>query len=193
MAKRTTGVGKADAIRAGADCHLVEPAQRRRIGARGVFGDVHHLQPLAHREPDRVLGGLEQPVEVPAFGVLPDWRRADEHADFERQPGALADLDDRDDVGLRGAGRAVGAHLQPGLDDLARQPFDIADDVRAGAGEANVGGIDAEPIDQVEDFDLLIDGRRPHRRRLQAVAQRLVVEHHARRLGRRADLVPVVD
>jgi hypothetical protein len=52
--------------------------------------------------------------------------------------------------------------------------------------------IDAEPIDQVQDLDLLSDGRRPHRRRLQAVAQRLVIEHHARRLGRRADLVPVV-
>ena len=67
------------------------------------------------------------------------------------------------------------------------------DDVRAGAGQADVGGVDAELVDQVQDLDLLLDGRRPHRRRLQPVAQRLVVEHHALRLGRRADLVPVVN
>ena len=35
--------------------------------------------------------------------------------------------------------------------DLARQPLDVADDVRSGAGQADVGRIDAEPIDQVQD------------------------------------------
>ena len=109
------------------------------------------------------------------------------------KPGPLADLDNRRDVADRRARRAVGAHLQLGVDDLAGQALDIGDDVRAGAGQADVGGVDAEPIDEVQDLDLLLDRRRPHRRRLQPVAQRLVVEHHARRLGRRADLVPVVD
>ena len=42
-----------------------------------------------------------------------------------------------------------------GVDDLARQALDVADDVRAGAGQADVGGVDAELVDQVEDLDLL--------------------------------------
>ena len=63
------------------------------------------------------------------------------------------------------------------IDDLARQPLDVLHHVRAGAGQADVGGVDAELVDQVEDLDLLVDGRRAHRRRLQPVAQRLVVQH----------------
>ena len=90
-------------------------------------------------------------------------------------------------------GGAVGAQPQLRLDDLPRQALDIADHVRTGAGQADVGGVDAETIDEVQNFDFLRDRRRPHRRRLQPVAKRLVVEHDALRLGRRADLVPVVD
>jgi hypothetical protein len=78
-------------------------------------------------------------------------------------------------------------------DDLARQALHIDDDVRAGAGQANVGGIDAEPVDAVENLDLLRYRRRPHRRRLQPVAKRFIVEHDPLRLGGRADLVPVVN
>ena len=63
-------------------------------------------------------------------------------------------------------------------DDLAREPLDVADDVRAGAGEADVRGVDAEPVDEVEDSELLLDRRAADRRRLQAVPQRLVVQHH---------------
>ena len=67
------------------------------------------------------------------------------------------------------------------IDNLARQPFDVADDVRPGAGQADVRRVDAEPVDQVQDLDLLLDRRTAHRRRLQAVAQRLVVQHHRSR------------
>ena len=132
-------------MRAGADRALVEPSQRRRIGSRRVLGDVHHLEAFLHRELDRVLGGLEQPFDAPPFGVLADRRRADEHPDFDRQAGALGDLDDRRDVGDGRPGGAVGAHSQLRVDNLPRQALDIADDVRAGAGQADVGGIDAEP------------------------------------------------
>ena len=45
--------------------------------------------------------------------------------------------------------------LQPLVDDLARQPLDVRDDVRPGAGQADVGGVDAERVDQVQDLELL--------------------------------------
>ena len=44
-----------------------------------------------------------------------------------------------------------------------------------------------------KDVDFLVDRGRPHRWRLQPVAQRFVIEHDARGFRRRADLVPVVD
>ena len=132
-------------MRAGPDRALIEPAQRRRIGARRVLGDVHHLQAFLHRELDRVLGGLQQPLDAPPFGVLADRRRPDEHPDLERQAGALGDFDDRRDVADGRPGGTVGAQPQLRVDDLPRQALDIADDVRTGAGQADVGGVDAEP------------------------------------------------
>ncbi len=60
------------------------------------------------------------------------------------------------------------------------------DDVRSGARQADVGGVDAERLHQVQDADLLVDRRALDRRRLQAVAQRLVVDLHAPRAGEAA-------
>ena len=36
--------------------------------------------------------------------------------------------------------------------------------MRSRAGQADVGGVDAELVDQVQDLDLAGDGRGPHRR-----------------------------
>ena len=58
--------------------------------------------------------------------------------------------------------------------------------------QADVGGVDAEILHQVQQADLLIDGRGLHGGRLQAVAQRLVVQHDAAR-GHLAGVIPVVD
>ena len=49
-----------------------------------------------------------------------------------------------------------------------------------------------ESIDEVEDLDLLLDRRAADRRRLQPVAQGLIVEHHRRGCGGRRS-VPVVN
>ena len=92
-------------------------------------------------------------------------------------------------IGLMSATTVRAAQLaldvQRGRRDLARQPLDVGDDVRAGARQADVGRVDPERVHPVEDVDLLVDRRRPHRRRLQAVAQRLVVEHRDRARRRR--------
>ncbi len=69
-----------------------------------------------------------------------------------------------------------GLDAEARVDNLLRQALDVADDVRARAGKADVCGVDAEAVDQVEDAKLLLDGRAAHRRRLQPVAQGLVVE-----------------
>ena len=61
-------------------------------------------------------------------------------------------------------------------DDLLRQARDRFDDVRSGAGKADVRRVDAERLHQVEDADLLLDRGALDGGRLQAVAQRLVVE-----------------
>jgi hypothetical protein len=79
--------------------------------------------------------------------------------------------------------------VQFGVDDLARQPFDIAHDMGSRTGEADVGGIDAERIDQMQNANFLVDIRASDRRRLQPIAQRLIVQHHA--AGRRGALEPV--
>ena len=76
---------------------------------------------------------------------------------------------------MRAAQLAV--HLQALIGDLARQPLDVAHHVRPGARQPDVGGLDPEPIDQVQDAQLLVDDRAADRRRLQPVAQRLVIEH----------------
>ena len=109
------------------------------------------------------------------------------------RPGPLNDVGDRLNVGDDRAGDTVGLDVETALDDLGGEPLDVAHDMRAGAGESDRGGVDADAIEQVQDAQLLLDRRGTHRRRLQSVAQRLVVELHDRRLRRRRLEVPVED
>ena len=74
-------------------------------------------------------------------------------------PDALRDLGDRPDVRDHRPCRAVRPDLQALVDDLARQSLDVAHHVRAGPGQADVRRVDAEPVDQVEDLELLLDRR----------------------------------
>src|SRR6185436_19356427 len=98
------------------------------------------------REAERVRGALFEEVERPAFGELPDRARADEGAAFDRDAGPLLDVGNRLDVGDHGPRRAIGAYLQAAVADRARQALDITRHVRAGAGQADVGGVDPEPV-----------------------------------------------
>ena len=84
----------------------------------------------------------------------------------------------------------------PGADG-ARQALDVPRDVRPGPRQTDVGGVDAEGIHPREEVDFRVDVRRPHRRRLQSVAQRLVIQHHpaaaSRQGGGGSVLIPVVN
>jgi hypothetical protein len=67
--------------------------------------------------------------------------------------------------------------------------------VRTGARQADIGVVDADRVHVVEDAQLVLDVRIGDGRRLQAVAQRLVVELDFTARPRRllAGDVPVVD
>ena len=89
---------------------------------------------------------------------------------------------------------AVGRDLQPRVDDLPREPLDVADDVRTGARQADVGRIDAERVDagggsrsSARSSACVTDGDcRPSR----SVSSSSITRGGC---GRRADPVPVVD
>ncbi len=89
----------------------------------------------------------------------------------------------------------LGRSFIRGIRDLARQPRDRSYDVRPRSRQADVCGIDAEGLDQVEDLEFLLDGRALDRGGLQAVAERLVVQLDLPpgRGDRPSDSVPVVD
>ena len=93
------GVGDADARGAGADRRRVQP--RSVSGSARVVSSVTYItgSPSPHRERDRLFGQLQQLIERPAFGVLPERARADERAALDRHAGPLRDLGDRLDVG----------------------------------------------------------------------------------------------
>ena len=165
-------------------------AQRLRIPPRRFLAHVHHRQPLADAERDCVLGELQELIERPPFGVPPQGARPYEGAHLDRHAYALGNLRDRRDVGHDRPGGAVRPHVQPLIDDLPREPLNVAGDMRSGAREADVGRVDAEPIDQMQDPDLLVDRRRSHGWRLQSVAQRFIVEQHDPGLWR-VGLIPI--
>src|SRR6185503_15851004 len=98
--------------------------------------------------------------------ITPDRTRPDEAAAFDRQPDALRDLDDRLHVADNGPRGAVRLDLELRLDNLARQALDVAHHVRTRARQADVGGVDADFVEQPQDAELLFDRRRAHGWRL---------------------------
>ena len=133
-------------------------------------------------------------VDGPVLGVLPDRRRPDEQVCIDRDPGFLTHLDDRLDVGHDGSARAVSLEVKPLRRDFLRETQDVRLRARTGAGQANIDGVDAQLGHQMQNSQLVFDLRIGHRRRLDAVAQRLVVELRLRAVARRLIVsVPVMD
>ena len=171
--------------------------RRRSVsGSERVVSSVTYItsRPWLTPNDDGLLRAPLQVVDRPVLRVAADGARPDEAAAFDRQPDALRRRRRSAATSLTTVRAAqFGRIFSFDVDDLARQPLDVADDVRAGAGQADVGGVDADLVEQPQDAELLIDGRRAHRRRLQPVAQRLVVEHDDRRRAARRVAIPVVD
>src|SRR4051812_17579617 len=77
------GVADHDGARATLDGRRVKTLYRFGIAARGVFGYVHHFEADGTREGDGALGGFEQEVVSPVFGVAADGARSDEGGYFD--------------------------------------------------------------------------------------------------------------
>ena len=60
--------------------------------------------------------------------------------------------------------------------DLPAEPLDRLALTRPRSRQPHVGGLDAEPVHQVKDFEFQLDRWVGHRRALKAIAQSLVVE-----------------
>jgi hypothetical protein len=151
---------------------------------------------IAYRERHGFLGGRQHAVQRPPLGVLAYGRAADERARLDGHADLLGDLRHRAHVGHHGARRAVRPDGETALHDLPRQRRDGLHRTGPRAGEADVGGVDAQAIHEVQKPDLVLDGRIHHRRILETVAQRLVVQLHPAHAGPvegRARQVPIVD
>ena len=153
------GIGNAEPRRARVDRGLKQPAQRLRVRPRRILGDVHHLQAVAYAKADRLFRAALQVVDRPVFRVDSNRARADEAAALDRQPGLLHDVGDRLNVGENGARGAIGLHAEAAIEDLVGQPLDVASHVRTGARQPDIGGVDADTVEQMEDAKLLLDGR----------------------------------
>jgi hypothetical protein len=148
---------------------------------------------LPHAKADGLFGAPLQIVDRPVFGVETDGARADEAADLDGDAGPLDDVGDRLDVGNERTSRAVGSYFEAAVDDLVRETLDIPDNVRPCPRQSQIGGVDADAVEQMQNAQLLIDGRRANRRRLQAIAKRLVNQLDDGRFRRRRLEVPVED
>ena len=190
-------VRQADPRRPARNSRAVQRLERVGLGPGGVFGHVHHRQAVFHGVRDGFLGGLEDPVQGPVFGVLPDGGRSDERRGLDRDPDVVHHPHDGLDVGDHGARRAVRGDGQLGVADLPGERPHLLHHARARPRQPDVGGHDTEVGHEVQQalFDVergIADGGG-----LQAVAQRLVVQVDAgaRPVERRraARTIPVVD
>ena len=71
----------------------VKPPHRLRASTAGVFRHVHHRQARVHGEANGLCRLLDQEVLIPALGILPDRRGADEQAGLDGDAGLLGDAD----------------------------------------------------------------------------------------------------
>jgi hypothetical protein len=173
---------------------LVERPDRLRLRSRGVFGHVHDRKLVLARERQRRSRVLQQQIESPVLRVLADVAAADERADLDRDARTLRHVDDRLDVADDGPAGDVCADAQSPVGDVLCQQEDVFARTPAGTGQADVCGVDAEPVHALDQVDLLVETRVADGRGLQAVAKRLVVElQGAGRAEPAAGLVPVVD
>jgi len=106
----------------------------------------------------------------------------------------LRDLDHGQDVGGDGATGAGDLHIELLIDDLAAHAQDVVEGALVRARQPDVRGVDAEVVHQVQDLELVFDGRIANGWVLDAITERLVEELDLAEGGvATADLVPVVD
>src|SRR5947209_8059728 len=191
----TDGVAKDDGARPTVDGGGVECLDRRRVGAGGVFGDVHHRQALREGKANSVFRGALQVVDSPVFYQPPDGARTQKRRRFDGDSCALRHFGDGANVVLMGARGTVGADLHLGPGDFAGQGFRISQRTRPSAGQADIHRVDSQRLHQVQNFNLFPDRGVVNGGVLETIPEGFVVEHDSATAERvkTAGVVPIVD
>ena len=92
------GVAQDDGARAAANRGGVKPLDGIRIGANGVFGDVHGRQVVFDGKLDGVFGGALEMIDGPVFDQAANRTGAEECCGFDGDADSLGDFDDRANV-----------------------------------------------------------------------------------------------
>ena len=110
--RMSDGIAETQARRAVIDGHLEK--RREHLGTRAgrVLGHVSDLEARLDSDVDGLGAAPQDEVEIPILGELPNRARANERVNLDRHPGALRDLDHRQDVRR---------HRPPSKRDLDRQ------------------------------------------------------------------------
>src|SRR5688572_7284100 len=119
---------------------------------------------MANAKADRLFRAALEIVDRPILRIDADRARSDEAAALDGQAGLLDDVGNRLDVGYHRASSAIGLHMEATLENLVRQPLHVTSDMRPGARQPDVGSVDADTVEQMQDAELLVDRRCPHRR-----------------------------
>ncbi|GBC78608.1 hypothetical protein HRbin08_02104 [bacterium HR08] len=144
--------------------------------SRRILGDIHDRQSMTNGEGDGLLSRAQHQVERPILRILPNRTRPDEGATLDGKAHFLRDVNDRLNIGAHRARGAVGADREAGVHNLLRQSRHRLNGVRPSARQPQIRRLDPQARHQVQDLDLLLNGGIGHRWRLQAIAQRLVIE-----------------
>src|ERR1043166_9907231 len=99
-------IGQTDTPGPAVDRRAVQRLERFGFGTRRVLGDVHDGKAVLHRVGYRLDGGLDDAVDGPVLGILPDRGRADEGRGLDLDAHLVRHPYDRLDVRDPGPGGA---------------------------------------------------------------------------------------
>ncbi len=108
----------------------------------------------------------------------------------------MGDLDHGPDVCDQRASRTGRADVQVLLGDLLAEREDVFEGARTGARQTDVGAVDTDFVQEMEDLELVSNSRVDDGWILDSIPERLIVEFEATLPDDRAppvDLVPIVD
>ena len=168
------GVRKADGVRALVDGRQVDGLEVLRARPGGVLGDHHHGHVVGAAEAHRLAREADQVGQVPALGAHADGAGAQEGAGFQRDAHLLLDLRQGHQIRFHRPDGGVGNDGQPMVPDLDHQGLHRGHGVGAGAGHAQIHGVDAQPGQTMQQIPLRRDLGIPHGGTLETVPEGLI-------------------
>src|SRR5207249_4692552 len=108
--------------------------------------------------------------------VLTDHAGTEECRDIDCDSRLVGDIPYRLDILNCSSRSAIWTDFQTASCNLLRESQRIGIGARAGAGQSDIEHLDTQLFHKVEKLDLVFDGGIRNRRRLQAVAERFIVQ-----------------